>query len=249
MFAFLLSLIPAAAVEITSIGRLGILGVFLASRERPIAKGIAFLIGTFVCYMALGILFSVGLGQVLQKAGGAFADRLINPENIDYLISLVIGLLLVGVAVRMIRKKTPLLAEEKPGQLEMESESKRGLVAPFLTGIGSNAIANPALLVSFAAFGQILKAEFSIPVTLLVLAYYNLLVISPLIFFTWLTAVNRERADRMFASIRGGAGKWGRRLIPALCLLIGLVMIADSIGFFLGHPLLPTGPKGSDAGP
>jgi threonine/homoserine/homoserine lactone efflux protein len=193
--------------------------------------------------MVVGILFAVGLGQVLQKAGGAFADRLINPENIDYVISLVIGLVLSTVAVRMIRKPAPDPSKGNRGRSGPDGETKSGLAAPFLTGIGSNAIAGPAMLISFAAFGQILKAEFSVPVTLLVLAYYNLLVISPLVFFVWLSAVNRERADRFFESMRARAGGFGRKLIPILCLIIGSIMIADSIGFFFGHPLLPMGAK------
>jgi len=247
VFAFLLSLLPMAAIEITSFGRLGILAAFLASKERPIGKGLAFVVGTFLCYMLLGVLIAVGLGQVFKRAGGGLADRLFNPQTIDYVISLPIGLLLVAAAVRMFLKPSP--GAGVPDTVGTASVSKSGLVVPFITGIWSNAVAGPALLVSFAAFGQILKAEFSIPVTLLVLAYYNLLVVSPLIFFTWLTAMNRQRAERIFGSIRRGGRKLGRWLVPALCLLIGLVMIADSVGFFMGHPLLPTGSKGSDAAP
>jgi hypothetical protein len=44
-----------------------------------------------------------------------------------------------------------------------------------------------------------------------------------------------------FAAIRRFFSVWGRRILVFLFALLGTVVIADAIGFYLGHPLLPTG--------
>jgi cytochrome c biogenesis protein CcdA len=236
VIAFFLSLIPLAAIDGSSAARPAILALILGSKNRPVLSGAMYVAGTFAVYMALSLAFVLGLGAAFEKmassAGGGALDRLRNPENIDYTISLIIGLLLLLAAWHF----------SKPPQPKPDKTSKgftpRGA---FILGAASNAIVGPGILPSFAAWNQIMKSPYSAATCLVLLIIYNFLVVSPLVFLVVLRATNKEKADRVFAAISRFFAVWGRRTLVFLFALLGIVMIADAIGFYLGHPLLPTG--------
>ena len=50
-----------------------------------------------------------------------------------------------------------------------------------------------------------------------------------------------QRASAVFDRINAFMLAWGNRAIIALMVLLGLVMIADGVGWMLGRPIIPTG--------
>lgn len=238
MTAFFLALIPLAALELTCWPRAALLTLFLGQRDRPVAGGIAFVAGTFAAYVGLGLLIVFGLGSVLERVSDAVIDRIGNPEGIDYLVTFLLGLGLLVFSIRTFLKKPSTEAAEA----EAPPEEKGGsLFKAFGTGVGSNLIVGPNTIGSFAAFTQIMKAEFNPAATLVMVLLYSLLVVLPLVLLVWVSAVNRERAEKAFEAMRAFFGRSGKRLLPTLGLITALLLLADSIGFFLGHPLFPTG--------
>ena len=242
VIATLVSLLPLVVVEATAIARIGVLGLLLSARGRPVARGLALVAGTFVCYMMLGLLFVFGLGQAVEKAGKSFGDRIENPESIDYVISLVLGVILIYAALRLNRRKaTKSKALAVESDVAGESASKGGIGKTFLVGFSMNLVVGPNTLCSFAAYNQILKADFDGLTTLFFIVGYNLVIVWPLVLLIQISVRNRDRASRIFDGMRENSAKWGARLGPPILLAIAVVIIADSIGFFLGHPLIPTG--------
>ncbi len=241
MIGFLLSLLPFAIADGASATRLAILALLLGSKEKPVRCGAMYLAGTYLVYTIYGMLFVLGLATVFEKfasgAGGDVADRIINPHSIDYVISFVIGILFLFGTWHF----------SKPPKPKKEKEDEKGVTprGSFVLGAVTNAIVGPGILPSFAAYTQIMKSPFSTVTCLVILFTYNFLVISPLVFLFFLRIVNEDRADRVFASIASFLSTWGRRFVFVLFLLLGLVMIADSVGFFFGYPLIPTGDGGS----
>jgi threonine/homoserine/homoserine lactone efflux protein len=237
MIQFVLSLIPLAAIDGSSAARPAILAVIMGSREKPVFCGAMYVLGTFVVYMIIGLLFVLGLGAWFEKmaegAGGGAIDRIVNPEEIDYYISFVIGVLLLFGAWKISR----------PSKEKGPKKESKGFTPgrAFVLGAASNAIVGPGILPSFAAYNQMMKSSFSAPEVFVLLVVYNFMVVSLLVFLVWLRAVNEERAERVFAGIARFFSTWGKRVVVFLFCVLGLVMIADSAGFFMGHPLIPTG--------
>ena len=54
-----------------------------------------------------------------------------------------------------------------------------------------------------------------------------------------LRIVSRFSGANLFEWVATLAERWGRRLTVSVLLVIGIVLAADAIGWFLGYPLLP----------
>ncbi len=240
MIGFILSLVPLAAIDASSAARPAMLALLLGAKNRPIMCGAMYVAGTYAAYMILGLIFVLGFGRVFEEmassAGGGALHRIANPESIDYTISLIIGVLLLFAAWRLTR----------PPQEKKDKKPSKGFspAGAFGLGAATNLIVGPGILPTFAAWNQVMKSSFSAPACFIILVIYNLMVVSVLIFLVVLRVVSQERADRAFAGIARFFSTWGRRIAVALFLILGLIMVVDAIGFYMGHPLLPTGGEG-----
>jgi hypothetical protein len=79
----------------------------------------------------------------------------------------------------------------------------------------------------------------------LLLLYYNAVFLLPLAALPIVRATLGARADRFFARLAPVVERWGHRLVVAVLVGIGLVGVADGVGWFLGVPLLPIPPPPS----
>ena len=100
----------------------------------------------------------------------------------------------------------------------------------------------PGAFPYFAAVDQILRFDVDIGFAFVALLYYNAVFLLPLAALLVLRALLGARADRLFAWLAPALARWGHRLIVVVLLAIGLVAVADAIGWFLGYPLLPLPP-------
>jgi Sap-like sulfolipid-1-addressing protein len=234
MLDLLAVLTPIALVDSLSMMPFAIvvLAVLLSGRQ-PYLTSFSFMAGTVLSYFAAGLLIAFGLGGLIDRASQFITHRFWNPEAIDYEVSLVIGLALIFFGYRM-----AVMRQEKGKQKEVSAEMGPGQA--FVLGAGATIAGIWGALPYFAAIDQILKANVSPAESVIALVFYNLMFVSLLLLLILVRVALRQRADRMFEVINQLVAVWGKRVLIAVMVLLGLVMVADSTGYFFGHPLIPT---------
>jgi cytochrome c biogenesis protein CcdA len=195
--------------------------------EKPFSNALSLLFAYFASYYLGGIFLALGLDAVL--------DVLKNPKPVDYLIGICVGVLLLIVAIHLWWPKA-----ERKGR-EFKEPETISVITAFLIGVQVNLFGLPFALPYFAAIDQILKADLETLPALLVLLYYNTLYILPFAALVAVRALFRRKSDRIFERINAVINKIGSVLMPVLLLLLGGLLVADGVGFFLGRPILPTG--------
>jgi hypothetical protein len=220
-----LSMLPFAIV---------VLAVLLSGRQ-PYLTATGFLLGIFVSYLASGILIAFGLGETINKVTEVLVHWFKNPNALDYYLSMVVGVLLIvfGYAWATARRKK---AEQKK-----QADPGMGPVQAFLLGGGAVLAGLWGALPYFAAVDTILKENLAVSESIVALTYYNVIFVSSGVVVVLIRAVMGERADGIFAAVNRFIAVWGKRVIITLMVLLGLVMLADGVGWLAGRPLIPTG--------
>ena len=78
--------------------------VFAAGSKRPVINSSALLLGHTLAYFVAGVAVAHGIDRV--------ADRLANPERIDFIIGGIIGVGLLWLAIPMKKKGAPAADEQ-----------------------------------------------------------------------------------------------------------------------------------------
>lgn len=190
--------------------------VYAVSTERPIINSSALLIGHTLAYFSAGVILSLGLERV--------SYRLANPQQIDFVIGLVVGVLLIWAALGASQQS----AERKT------TASKQ--LTPF-KALGLGAIVNfvgiPFALPYFAAIDQILKANLTVSESLILLVGYNVLYALPFVIVPLLVAFMGERSQGLLQRINKLLERISRFLMPVILLLLGAALVADAIRYFM----------------
>ena len=72
---------------------------------------------------------------------------------------------------------------------------------------------------------------------------YNVAFILPLASLLVVRLVVPNQSEKIFKKVADLADRWGKRLIVAVLLIVGAVLAADAIGWYLDSPLLPVGER------
>ena len=190
--------------------------VYAAGTERPILNSCSVILGHTAAYFLGGIVLAVSLERISQ--------RLANPHQIDFFISLTVGLLLLLVAIR--------LSKASVKQQAKEPETLTPLTA-FAFGAVINFVGLPFALPYFAALDQILKADFSASEAILVLASYNVAYALPFLIVPILTSVLGARSRPILQRINEILDRLSGFLMPVLLALVGLALVVDALFYFI----------------
>lgn len=190
--------------------------VYAVSTQRPIINSTAILLGHTLAYFCAGLVIALGFERI--------SVRLENPHNVDFIISLLIGILLLWVAFSS-TKKTEKRNKEDSGELSPFKALGLGAVVNFV-GI-------PFALPYFAALDQILKADLAMPESLLILVSYNLLYALPFVIVPILVIAIGERSKPLLQRINDLLERFNRFLMPVLLFLVGVFLISDAITYFV----------------
>lgn len=190
--------------------------VFAAGTSRPVVNSSAVLLGHTLAYVSAGILLALGLESLTH--------RLMNPHHIDFILSLIVGFLLLWVAFKS--------SGEDKKSTTRESEDMTPLQA---LGLGAvvNFVGIPFALPYFAALDQILKANVPVAESLVLLGGYNLLYALPFAMVPVLTATMGEQSQPILQSANNVLERVGRFLMPILLALVGFALIVDAILYFV----------------
>lgn len=196
--------------------------VAAAGASRPVVNSSAMLAGHTLAYFGAGVAIALGFDQV--------ADRLANPRHIDFLLSAVLGAVLLWMALRVKKVGAPTA-----------SEPQRALTPASAFAIGAvvNFVGIPFAIPYFAVVNQVLGADLSVADSLLVLGVYNLGYAAPFVVVPVAVAITGERAKPLLEKISGLLGKASDTLMPWMFGLLGAVLLADSaVYLFTGEGLL-----------
>ncbi len=232
MKTIILILTPISLVDSTSIIPLSILPlIILLSGRRPVLGSVAFLTGIFATYLILGILIALGLGSMFDQINVYLLQIWEHPDTIDLILQIIIGVILLVFGFRRPRARD---SRGDSGISESITPPKAFIIAAGLVIIGM-----PGAIPYLAAIDMLLRADLSGFELVLVLLYYNFLFILPLAVLVFIRVVFPNQSERIFDFIKDLIAKWGRRVIVTLLVILGLVMVVDGIGWFLGIPLIP----------
>ena len=158
--------------------------VYAVSTNRPIINSIAILVGHTLAYFSAGVILSLGLDRV--------SYRLANPQQVDFVISLVLGVLLLWVALR---------ANQQPATQETAENNQLSPIKALGLGAIVNFVGIPFALPYFAALDQILKANLTVTESLTVLIGYNVLYAVPFVIVPLLVIFMGERSRSLLQRI------------------------------------------------
>lgn len=213
MFELIAKLVPILLVDFLNPVLFAML-VAAAGSSRPVAISCSLLAGHTAAYFAAGVGVALGFEQV--------ADRLANPQHIDYLLSAAIGAALLVMAFRVKKDGAPAAREPE-----------RALTPAFAFGFGAivNFVGIPFALPYFAAVDQILGANLPAANSLAVLALYNVGYATPFLVVPVAVAISGEHARPFLEKISSLMGKLSDMAMPWMFGLLGVVLLADTAAY------------------
>jgi cytochrome c biogenesis protein CcdA len=214
MFELLPTIFPILLVDILNPVLFATM-VFAAGSTRPVINSSALLLGHTLAYFVAGVAIAHGIDRV--------ADRLANPQHIDFVIGGIIGIALLWLAVPVNKKGAPS-ADEPEWELTPAKCLGFGAVVNFI-GI-------PFALPYFAVVDQILKADLSSAGSLAVLGVYNIAYALPFLVVPTAVAIVGDRAKPILEKINGFLVRASDIIMPWMLGLLGLALVADSAVYF-----------------
>lgn len=113
-------------------------------------------------------------------------------------------------------------------------------IGAFSVAAGLTITKLPGALLYFAAIDQILRADPTVPGIVTALLYYHLIFLFPLMLIVLARRLFGTRTDPILAAVSRFFKRRGKRLMFFGYLGLGMVLVVDALGWFLGFPLLPT---------
>ena len=232
MIALLVVLTPIALIYGLVILPSGLASLAAAmASDKPYITSGAYILGKFVPKIVFGLLVAIGLDAIFDQITAQATDIWRNPSAPAVALQLAIGVVLVFASYRFSRTW-------------QESTKKKSTsltpVAAFTLGAGLTILSLPGNLLYFAAIDQILRAELPLPGIVFAVLYYNLVLLTPLTLIVVSRWLFGARADPFFTAVDRFLERHGKRILAVGMLILGVVLIADGIGWFLGFPVLPS---------
>ena len=225
-------LFAIALVDSTSMIPIGLfpLAAILGGR-RPVIGALSFISGIFLVYTLSGVLLLLGFDLVFEMIGPSISRWWNQPNIAELGLQIVIGTLLLVYGWRQYRLPEISASSDSPEPVSP--------VGAFTLGSSLTVIGIYGAVPYFGAIEQILKADLSFMASMGALIFYNIVFVLPFFVLFLLRILKPNQSKSIFRSISLLINRWGKTAIVGGFIILGIVLIADSIGWFLGYPLLP----------
>ncbi len=232
MVELALILLAIALVDSTSMIPIGIfpLAAILGGR-RPVVGALSFVSGIFLVYSLSGVLLLLGFDLIFEMIGPSISRWWNQPNSAELGLQIIVGILLLVYAWRQYRLPK---SSAPSGSAEPVS-----LIGAFTLGSSLTVIGIPGAVPYFGAIEQILRADLSSMASMGALIFYNIVFVLPFSVLVLIRMLAPNQSESLFGSISLLVKSWGKPAIVSVFTILGLLLIADSIGWFLGYPLLP----------
>jgi len=199
--------------------------------QRPLLTSGAFIMGIYAAYFAFGILLVGGMDMVFDYFGD-YLSRLWNHPNIFELsVQITIGVLLIFSAWYLLRLHPRTTASEAPPALRPG--------AMFSLGVTLIVLGIPGAVPYLAAAERIVSSDSGWTASAGYLIFYNLLFVLPFLALIAVYFALPSKSEKICNWIARCTATYLPKIGAALFLIVGVVIVADGIGWFLGYPILP----------
>lgn len=186
---------------------------FLLSTDRPVTRGLVFVVGTFAVYLFGGVVLLEGWLVVLET----FLPTL--PGWAPGSFEMLAGGLAVGAGLHAGRRA----AAGKPAP----SPSNLSLPATLAFALASTASDLPTAIPLFAAVNQIAATGDGLAARYGWLAFYNVIYVAPLIAMLVASLTLGQRAEPALRRVRQAVDWTFARLLPPILVLAGIALLVD----------------------
>ncbi len=207
------------------------LAIILNGRN-PVTGSLSFISGGFIVYFIFGIIILMGLDTIIDQYAEKFIGYMKSePDCVELVIQILIGFIMIYFAWQFSRK-APQNSDTKSYDSDITP------VQAFTLSASINIIGMWGALPYFAAMAQILKADLETASMIWILIYYNVIFALPLLGFIVLRIIMGDKATVLLGKITDFFSHWGKQLIVYSLYLLGPLLIADGIGWFIDYPIL-----------
>ena len=213
------NLLPIAlGVAISVIPIIAVIMMLFTARAK--VNSILFNLGWVLAMAAIGLIGIFALG-------GADYSADTDPSTATFIVQLVLGILLLGLALRKWRKKPAEGEEEMPKWIQRIDDLKPAMALAL--GLALIAINPKNLMLTLAAVATILKAEVGAGQSIIALIFFifiaSLTVAAPVIIY--LVAPTRSQA--ILASWKDWLAAHNRAITIGLLSVLGILLIVKGI--------------------
>jgi cytochrome c biogenesis protein CcdA len=188
--------------------------MYMATGERAAVRVAEFTIAVFVVYLSGGALIALGGGELVTSLVPDLDIR----HTVRYVGELVAGVLLIGAATMVWRRRHRLVARGLPG-----SDPKRR--SSLLLGASITAVELPTAFPYFAAIAAIVGSGLGVAREFMLLLVFNVCFVLPLIGIVLTLVFAGDRANELLARGRVFFERRWPHLLCALIFLVGLVAL------------------------
>ncbi|MCY4532384.1 MAG: hypothetical protein OXC84_08685 [Gammaproteobacteria bacterium] len=197
--------------------------VVAAGSSRPCAAGVAMVLGHTVAYFAVGVAVVYGLAELAARWLAPLIERFSAPEDIDFVVGLALGLILIGIALqwRMSPPKT---------DRQTASSFGFGVGGAFVLGAVINFVGAPFALPYFAFLSQLDRLAPEQP--LMALAAYNVVYALPFLAVPLAVASVGSAVLPLLGKVVSVLERLSGFVPPVLLGLVGVGLVVDAALFF-----------------
>lgn len=186
--------------------------LYLATRERAVARLLAFTAGALAVNLSAGLILTLGPGQALLRLVPRPGPRVVHAVELAVGAALIVTAVVLWFVRHRISQR--ILAEEH--RLSRSS---------FLAGGTIIAVELPTALPYFAAIAAIVASGRSVLDQVVLLLVFNLAFVAPLLAIVLVRAAAGERARRPLDAARRALDRHSGAIVAAVVLLIGVALL------------------------
>ena len=203
--------------------------LYLLSTERPEKRTASYIFAVFVTNWTLGLLVYFGLGAVLST----IINQIMYATSWwAYGLQLIAAVALLIAAV-MMKTETDANLKRKPKKINP--------AATFSLGVGLTFLEFSTAAPYLGAIAALTKAAPPALLVITALGLYNIIYVGiPLALFG-IFLFKQDQAQPLLARINLHVNRWIKKIMKVAFLVLGLLLLADFIGYLLGHPFLVPG--------
>lgn len=190
---------------------------YLLATDRPLERGLIFILGTLVIYFPGGIALMEGWSAVLKNILPSL------PSWLPVLSYFIFGIICLAAAFYFYRQA------KKSGEQTAPKLSNLSLTATFVFALGSTISDLPTALPYFAGANIIASVSDSLVSQLSLLAVYNFIYISPLILMLAIRMSAGVQAQGYLIKVRNGVDWSFAHLLPPTIVFIGIYLLARGV--------------------
>jgi cytochrome c biogenesis protein CcdA len=196
--------------------------VYLLTTPKPVPRAIAFILGEILAAWIAGMLIAFGMIQLITKVLNQLGIVL-------FILQFFLGIALVYLGWNF-RKLMSKPAVKRPKSLKTRDMFLFGFMLAFTEA--------PTALPYLAAIDQITRTNPSLPELALLLLFYDLIFVVPLVLLVVVYVAARNRSTQAISLIQEFVSRWFPLLFQSVLILLGIVLIADSIAQGFGRSVI-----------